>query len=430
MLFRLRRTKRDVFMNEGVRKYLAYAIGEVLLVVVGILIALQVDNWNEDRKEQAMLRSYLMSIARNMREDLGELAPLRDRRAESLYVASLFNVMRYQDRFTADDILYFNRLWTLGGTQAFFTANTSGFDALKSSGVLNRLQGSDLEPLLSRYYDVVSQISVLEGVMNDEAGPLSSELLQLQPKELEPWAIFNPRALSPDRFEAVQPLFGEVINSPAAAALVEVVYKNRPLVVLYDSLNVLGNTFIQAVESGQIDAPVAAVRTPIDDFRDKLGAADIVTGGRPVAESYSLMLVSAPPTRAFRLSSVQLQDGAMHIDYGGGADWAAVFWQPMAENTLGKIPYEDFSRFSKLRLELKGDRGGEVIKVNVKDVDYPNDIAPVSVDLVLSDDWQTWEIDLARFAPNDRSRLAVPLGLLIYPAQDPLGFSVRTARYE
>jgi hypothetical protein len=430
MLFRLRRSKHDAFMNERVRKYLGYAFGEVLLVVVGILLALQINNWNENRKEQATLQSYLKSIARNMREDLGELEPLRDRRAESLYVAALFNVMRYQDRFTVDEIAYFNRLWTLGGTQAFFTANTSGFDALKNSGVLNRLQGSDLEPLLSRYYDVVNQISVLEGVMNEELGPLSTELLQSQPEQLEPWAIFNPRSLSRERFEAVQPLFSEVINSPTAAALVEGLYKNRPLVLLYDSLNVLGNAFIRAVESGQFDAPVAALRTPIDDFRDKLGAADIVTAGRPVAESYSLMLVSAPGPRAFHLDSVQLQDGALHIDQGGGMDWAAVYWAPMAENSLGRIPYEDFSRFNKLRLELKGDRGGEVVKVHVKDVDYPNDIAPVSVDLVLSDDWQTWEIDLARFAPNDRSRLAVPLGFLIFPAQDPLGFSVRNARYE
>ena len=33
-------------------KYLRYAIGEVILVVIGILIALQVNNWNEYRKEK------------------------------------------------------------------------------------------------------------------------------------------------------------------------------------------------------------------------------------------------------------------------------------------------------------------------------------------------------------------------------------------
>jgi hypothetical protein len=34
------------------RRYLNYAIGELILVVLGILIALQINNWNEERNEQ------------------------------------------------------------------------------------------------------------------------------------------------------------------------------------------------------------------------------------------------------------------------------------------------------------------------------------------------------------------------------------------
>ena len=51
MLLLLRRLKHGVFMNNEFRKYLGYAVGELLLVIVGILVALQIDNWNEDRKE-------------------------------------------------------------------------------------------------------------------------------------------------------------------------------------------------------------------------------------------------------------------------------------------------------------------------------------------------------------------------------------------
>ena len=37
-------------MENKTSKYLKYAIGEIVLVVIGILIALQINNWNEDRK--------------------------------------------------------------------------------------------------------------------------------------------------------------------------------------------------------------------------------------------------------------------------------------------------------------------------------------------------------------------------------------------
>ena len=44
-------------------KYLKYAIGEILLVVIGILIALQINNWNEDRKRKKLEISTLMNKA-------------------------------------------------------------------------------------------------------------------------------------------------------------------------------------------------------------------------------------------------------------------------------------------------------------------------------------------------------------------------------
>ncbi len=147
MLLHLRRLKHEEFMSDRFRKYIGYAVGELLLVVVGILIALQIDNWNEDRKERATLQSYLESIARNVREDQVELEPLRAHRAELMYLASRFDLIRNLDRYSVEDIELVNLIWGLAGRRSFFSANTSGFEALKSSGVLNRMQGSDIEHL-------------------------------------------------------------------------------------------------------------------------------------------------------------------------------------------------------------------------------------------------------------------------------------------
>jgi hypothetical protein len=50
MLHFLRRIRRGLINTGATRKYLLYAIGEIILVVIGILIALQINNWNEDSK--------------------------------------------------------------------------------------------------------------------------------------------------------------------------------------------------------------------------------------------------------------------------------------------------------------------------------------------------------------------------------------------
>lgn len=431
MLFLLRRLKHNEFMSDQFRKYVGYAIGELLLVIVGILIALQIDNWNEDRKERATLQSYLESIARNMQEDLSELRLLREQRVEPLYLMSRFDQIRNQDHYEVEDILFFSRIWSLAGVRSFFSANTSGFEALKSSGVLNRLQGSRIEHLLSRYYDGVKQVELLERSLDDTIRPLLTELRQAQPKELENWAIINPTALTPEQFEAGQLYFAELINSPTAAALVEALFANRDLVLHYDSLETLGEAFARAVEAGQLDTTEAIVRTPIEDARDELGPGEFVLDGRPLAENYWLTAVTPPDLPpVFRLGSLQRLPGELHIDYPGGAEWAAIYWGATSGSTEEGRPSVDLSRFSQLHLELKGDRGGEVLMVHVKDKYYPDNISPVSVAVTLSNDWQTFEIDLAEFAPNDFSRMHIPLGFVIFPADEPLSFSVRNAYYE
>ena len=56
--------------NKGMGKYLVYALGEIVLVVLGILIALSINNWNEERKETQRLRSILQILADDLENDL------------------------------------------------------------------------------------------------------------------------------------------------------------------------------------------------------------------------------------------------------------------------------------------------------------------------------------------------------------------------
>jgi hypothetical protein len=50
-------------------KYLLYAIGEIFLVVIGILIALQINDWNDNRKKQRLKKSYKISLINDLSSD-------------------------------------------------------------------------------------------------------------------------------------------------------------------------------------------------------------------------------------------------------------------------------------------------------------------------------------------------------------------------
>ena len=52
-----------------VSKYLLYAIGEVVLVVIGILIALQINTWNEEQKDQSLITSYTDNLIEDLALD-------------------------------------------------------------------------------------------------------------------------------------------------------------------------------------------------------------------------------------------------------------------------------------------------------------------------------------------------------------------------
>jgi hypothetical protein len=70
-MLRFFRRIRQKLLNEGsLKKYLIYAIGEIALVVIGILIALQINNWNESRKLRDKELEYLQGIKSDLEQDL------------------------------------------------------------------------------------------------------------------------------------------------------------------------------------------------------------------------------------------------------------------------------------------------------------------------------------------------------------------------
>lgn len=73
MIQLFRNIRRRLLMEGRNFRYLKYAFGEIVLVVIGILIALQINNWNENRKHRIAELAFAKSLLTDLKEDVARL---------------------------------------------------------------------------------------------------------------------------------------------------------------------------------------------------------------------------------------------------------------------------------------------------------------------------------------------------------------------
>jgi hypothetical protein len=95
-MFRFFRHARQVALSEGsTMRFLRYSLGEIVLVVIGILIALQINNWNEERIEQNEIREYALNLSAAIDRDMEMLLPVEMQiRASIRQAEELANYLR------------------------------------------------------------------------------------------------------------------------------------------------------------------------------------------------------------------------------------------------------------------------------------------------------------------------------------------------
>jgi len=152
MLKFFRTIRKKLIEQDNVQKYLLYAIGEILLVVIGILIALQVNNWNENRKERDLEQRYLQRLVIDLEKDIANLDNSinsnisRNERAEFLLNAS------ENPELLAKDPTYFVQSIEYAGLTWNPVISDHTFEEIKSSGNLSTIRNEELRKALSEYY--------------------------------------------------------------------------------------------------------------------------------------------------------------------------------------------------------------------------------------------------------------------------------------
>ncbi|GAA4268157.1 DUF6090 family protein [Hyunsoonleella aestuarii] len=143
------RNIRKKLLAEGhTSKYLKYAIGEIVLVVIGILIALQINNWNEDRKDRELEKEFLVALKETLNRDL-------DRNLASQKVNQrALNSIRVLTKHIEQDLQYNDSLKHHFGAMSnfhFWDLSESVFESLKAKG-LDLISNNNLRDSLALAY--------------------------------------------------------------------------------------------------------------------------------------------------------------------------------------------------------------------------------------------------------------------------------------
>lgn len=151
----LRRIRKDILAGPKENRYILYAAGELLLVIVGILIALQINNWNEQRIEQREIREYALSLSAAIERDIEMLLPVEMQiRASIRQAEELASYLRDRTTEEMDNSELFFLSTHIGYRP--YAWNRAALEQLKSAGGLRQMRNKRLAERISDY-DALTQ---------------------------------------------------------------------------------------------------------------------------------------------------------------------------------------------------------------------------------------------------------------------------------
>lgn len=156
MITIFRKTRQKLISENNMGNYFKYALGEIILVMIGILLALQVNNWNEDRKDRVKEKAILKQLHKEFEKNLSEFAPVKASQIRTFNSGKV--VFRNIDKLDTPvhrDSVYMYSTRMFGG----YTYYPSGgvIESLISSGDFKLIQNDTLRNYLVSWKDVLKR---------------------------------------------------------------------------------------------------------------------------------------------------------------------------------------------------------------------------------------------------------------------------------
>lgn len=144
-----RKIRQKLLTENNLSRYLLYAIGEIVLVVIGILIALQINNWNNNNAERRLENQVLNEILVNLKTDLQNIGIKKKENSEfEKHNRLVYLHLKNKSPLTDSLKYHYSFLYGFGNFQPIKV----GYENLKSRG-LNIINNQALRKEISELYE-------------------------------------------------------------------------------------------------------------------------------------------------------------------------------------------------------------------------------------------------------------------------------------
>ncbi len=141
-----RKIRQQLVTENKFSKYLLYAVGEILLVMIGILLALQVSNWNTNKQNRHTEINFLKNLKADLEVDLYNLDSLsKDRISKT---ESSFKLLKLPSATSKKELITLDSLYWNVFSWTSFIPSTTTRQELISSGQLSLIQNDSIKALI------------------------------------------------------------------------------------------------------------------------------------------------------------------------------------------------------------------------------------------------------------------------------------------
>lgn len=153
-----RKIRQDLMGQSKTGKYFKYAVGEIILVMIGILLALQVNNWNENRKDRIKEKAILNELHKDFKKNLETFFPLKNNQFRTYNSGNVVfrNINSLHLEKSRDSV--FKHATRMFGGYPYHPSN-GVVESLISSGDFNLIRNDTLRKYLVSWKDVLTNYS-------------------------------------------------------------------------------------------------------------------------------------------------------------------------------------------------------------------------------------------------------------------------------